>query len=460
MNDSNSHDRPTIAMSEKFFFVVDSATAGQHVAMVAVFTPPAGADAGFATRLLRRLREIRTFAPPFNYVLDRPALRKVAASMSVLGDDAVDLGHHLRYHRLPAPGGQAQLDDLIAELHSRRMDFHRPLWEYHLIDGLEGGRFATYMKFHHAVMDGVGWNQRFARTVTEDPETEALRPIWTIGPTSAPAAPPSPAPLRDVLEARKYMKRNAKHAPPEVAAPYRVPKTVLNGRLTQRRRATMISHPLSRIRDIAKRGDVTVNDVLVSSVAGGLREYLRERGELPAQPLVASVPFNIRMPGDDATLNAYSTILITMFTDIADPVERLRAVARSSAIAKDDIRGRAPEVAVMYSPLIGGTFALNQATGLAGRIAPPFSAIVSCIPGPDTDLHYAGAHLDAMFPIGPLYHGSGLIVAALTISGTFGIGFHCCPDTVPGIERIARHTDAALDALEYALAASTDRRIG
>ncbi|WP_378733908.1 wax ester/triacylglycerol synthase family O-acyltransferase [Nocardia brasiliensis] len=456
MNDTKKNERPTIAMSEKFFFVVDSATAGQHVAMLAVFTPPKDADADYATQLLGRLREIRTFAPPFNYVLDRPALRKINATMSMLADDAVDLDYHLRHHRLPAPGGQRQLDDLIAELHGPQLDFGRPLWEYHLIEGLEGGRFATYVKFHHAVMDGVGWNQRFVQSVTEDPGTAELRPIWTVGPTSELPPPPKPAPMRELLEARKYMKRNSKQGIAEVAAPYVAPKTVLNGRLTHRRRATTVSYPLERIRGIAKVAGVTVNDILVSSVAGGLRRYLEERGELPGKPLIASVPFNIRVPGDDATLNAYSTILITMFTDIADPVERLRAVARSSTIAKNDIRSRTPEVAVMYSPLIGGKFALNQATGLAGRTAPPFSAIVSCIPGPDADLYLAGAHLDAMFPIGPLYHGCGLIVAALTISGAFGIGFHCCPDTVPGIDRIAAYTGAALDDLESELTVSAN----
>ncbi|WP_225726916.1 MULTISPECIES: wax ester/triacylglycerol synthase family O-acyltransferase [unclassified Nocardia] len=457
MNDIDTPARPALAMSEKFFLVVDSATAGQHVAMLAVFTPPTGAPADFATRLFGRLRKIRTFAPPFNYVLDRPALRRIAASMSVLGDDAVDLDHHLRYHRLPAPGGQRELDDLVAELHTPRLDFGRPLWEYHLIDGLAGGRFAAYMKFHHAVMDGVGWNQRFGQSVTEDPESDELRPVWTVGPTAAPTAAPKPAPLRDVLAARKYMRRNTKQAIPEVAAPYLAPKTVLNGRLTHRRRATTVSYPFDRIRDISRIAGVTVNDVLVSSVAGGLRRYLELRGELPGKPLIASVPYNIRMPGDDATLNAYSTILITMFTDIADPVERLRAVARSSTIAKNDIRSRTPEVAVMYSPLIGGKFMINQLNGLAGLVAPPFSAIVSCIPGPDTDRYFAGAHLDAMFPIGPLYHGSGLIVAALTISGAFGIGFHCCPDTVPDIELIAANTGAALDELESALAVDPAR---
>lgn len=452
MNKSSDAARPTLAMNEKFFLVVDSATAGQHVAMLAVFSPPDSAGPDFPTRLFERLRKVRTFAAPFNYVLDRPALRRIAPSMSVLPDAEVDLDWHLRYHRLPAPGGQRELDDLVAELHTPRLDFRRPLWEYHLIDGLENGRFATYIKFHHAVMDGVGWNQRFVQSVTADPDNEAIRPIWTIGPSAAPPAPVPPAPMKEVMAVRKEMKRNAKRAVPEIAAPYLAPKTVLNRRLTQRRRATTVAYPIDRIRSIAKSAGVTVNDVLVSSVAGGLRRYLQERGELPRKSLIASAPYNIRVPGDDATLNAYSTILITMFTNIEHPVERLRAVARSSSYAKKDIRSRTPEVAVMYSPLIGGTFTINQMTGLAGRTAPPFSAIVSCIPGPDTDFYLGGAHLDAMFPIGPIYHGCGLIVAALTISGTFGIGFHCCPDTVPDIESIARYTAASLDELESALA--------
>jgi diacylglycerol O-acyltransferase len=450
---------PKLGVNERLFLIVDGARMPQHIAALGTFTPPAGAGPGFVDELAERFRATRTFAAPFNYLLRSQVLRRVSPSWRVLGDDEIDLDHHFRRHTLPAPGGEREFGELISALHTERLDWRRPLWECHLIDGLEGGRFALYFKGHHALMDGVGGVLRYTQMVTPDQEDTALRPLWTIGPRPRRARPDRRVKtsalrtLNGLRVARQDMKRNATQPDdPATAAPYAAPRTAINGRLSEQRRIATQSFELTRIKAVARAADVTVNDLFVTIVAGGLRRYLAEHGDLPTQPLTAGTPVNIRTPGDDSTGNAFSIVLVKMFTDIADPIERLRAVARSSTIAKDDIRSRAREVAANYGTLIGGAFIVNQLTGLAGRRPPPYNVTVSCIPGPAEPFYLAGARLEGIYPLACIYHGATLFVASCTISGTFSVGFVGCPDTVPHLQRLAVYTGDALAELESVLA--------
>jgi diacylglycerol O-acyltransferase len=451
---------PKIGVNERLFLIVDSAKLPQHVAALGTFTRPPGAGPGFVDELAERFRVAQTFAAPFNYRLRSRALRRVAPSWRALGDHEIDLDYHFRRHTLPAPGGELEFGELVSALHTERLDWRRPLWECHLIDGLEGDRFALYFKGHHALMDGVGGVQRYTQMVTPHPEENDLRPLWTVGPGTEPAVaePQMRATrlrtLRGLLAARRNMKRNAKRpADPATAAPYAVPRTVMNGRLSEQRRIATQTFDVARIRTVAKAAGVTVNDVFVTIVAGGLRSYLAEHGELPAQSLTAGTPVNVRAAGDDSTGNAFSMVLVKMFTDIADPVERIKAVARSSTIAKDDIRSRPKEVAANYGALIGGAFVANQLTGLAGRRPPPYNVTVSCIPGHAAPFYLAGARLEGIYPLACIYHGAPYFVASVTISGSFGVGFVGCPDTVPHVQRLAVYTGDALTELETALGA-------
>jgi WS/DGAT/MGAT family acyltransferase len=453
---------PRIGLNERLFLTVDAAKLPQHVAALGTFTPPLGAGASFVDELAERFRAAETFAAPFNYVLRSAALRRVAPAWRVLEDHEIDLGYHFRRHTLPAPGGELEFGELVSALHTERLDWRRPLWECHLIDGLEGGRFALYFKGHHALMDGVGGVKRYTQMVTANQEDTALRPLWTVGPSTRTTRPGTgreraakPNPLRtssELLAARRDMKRNAKRpADPAIAAPYAVPRTAINGRLSEQRRIATQTFDLPRIKTVASAAGVTVNDVFVTIVAGGLRSYLTEQGDLPGKSLTAGTPVNVRAAGDDSTGNAFSMVLVKMFTDIADPAERVRAVARSSTIAKDDIRSRPKAVAANYGALIGGSFVANQLTGLAGRRPPPYNVTVSCIPGPAAPMYLGGARLEAIYPLACIYHGATYFVASVSISGSFGVGFVGCPDTVPHVQRLAVHTGEALTDLETAL---------
>jgi WS/DGAT/MGAT family acyltransferase len=173
-------------LADRLFLTADSNETPQHVAALGIFSPPEGAPDDFVGQLAERFRAIRTFAAPFNYRLTHPRLKSVAPGWLELADDGVDLDYHFRHNALPRPGGQRELGQLVSRLHSRALDPNRPLWDIHLIDGLDDGRFALYFKVHHALMDGVGGIRRLRRMLSTDPDDATVRALWTIGPSRRP----------------------------------------------------------------------------------------------------------------------------------------------------------------------------------------------------------------------------------------------------------------------------------
>ncbi|MGH3625436.1 MAG: wax ester/triacylglycerol synthase domain-containing protein, partial [Sciscionella sp.] len=141
-----------------------------HVAGLAIFAPPAGAGDDFVWNMVADFQATRTFARPFNLRLRQTRLSRLAPAWETLADEEIDLDYHVRHSALPRPGGERQLGVLVSRLHSRPHDLTRPLWEFHVIDGLADGRFAMYLKVHHALIDGVGLMRRLTRMVTDDPD--------------------------------------------------------------------------------------------------------------------------------------------------------------------------------------------------------------------------------------------------------------------------------------------------
>ena len=159
----------TLGLADRIFLLQESDQTPQHVAVVGTFSPPADAAPDYLPALVASLRAARTFAPPFNYRLRNAALKAVAPSFVELDDDQIDLDFHFRHSALPNPGGERELGALISRLHSRPLDMAKPLWEAHLIEGLEGHRFGFYFKIHHALIDGVGGARRLQQMLSTDP---------------------------------------------------------------------------------------------------------------------------------------------------------------------------------------------------------------------------------------------------------------------------------------------------
>ena len=209
---------------------------------------------------------------------------------------------------------------------------------------------------------------------------------------------------------------------------------------------------------MADRADVTVNDVFLAICAGGLRRYLQELDSLPDSGLTAGTPISVRVGSGDEAANAFTMTTMKLYTQIADPIERLAAIHRSSSQTKRSMQRLSKPVAENFGALFMTPFLAGHLVGLGGRVRPPFNLILSNVPGPLEPRYLAGARLETMYPLGLGYHGMRLFIAALTVSGTMSIGFVGDRDTLPHLERIAAYTGTAFDELEYALARRHGRR--
>lgn len=351
---------------DRIFLVQESAETPQHVAGLGVFTLPADAPPDYLETLVARFQSTHEFAEPFDHVLRRPTLRSVVPSFAVLSDDQVDLEYHVRHNALPKPGGDRQLGVLVSRLHSRPLDLNRPLWELHVIEGLTGRRFAVYIKLHHALFDGIAGARLMQQMLSTDPTDNELRPPWTIKrrrrtpaatPVVTPVAAKSGFRLRwetasGVTRGMSRLVRDAvRPTNPDLATPYRIPDLALNGRVGQQRRVATQVIDFERVRALANRADVTINDVFLGICAGGLRRHLDEVETLPEAGLVAGTPVSVRVGASDSSNNAFTIATMNLRTDIADPVERLRAINRSSTVTKESMEGLSKKAAINIGAL-------------------------------------------------------------------------------------------------------------
>jgi WS/DGAT/MGAT family acyltransferase len=251
--------------------------------------------------------------------------------------------------------------------------------------------------------------------------------------------------------------------PPAV---FGAPRTPLNGTLSGERRYASLSVPLDDLdlvrRELDPSGSATVNDVILCAVGGALRRYLDQRGHLPADDLVALVPVSTggraRVPGDGETPdlgNRVSGMLVALGTSVADPVERLAAVAKASEVAKGQERVAGGDLLEGLTrslpPLLVSTAVRGiSAIRLFDRMRPPFNVVVSSVAVPDVALWWAGCPVAAVHPAGPVAHGVGLNVTSMTYRGTVHFGLLACPRLVPSVEEMARLLDDAVAELVVA----------
>lgn len=470
-----------VGLADRIFLLQESSDSPQHVAALGTFELPTDAARDYVQKLVESYRSARTFAAPFNYRLRRPALKAVAPGFVELADDEVDLDFHFRHSALPPPGGERELGVLVSRLHSRPLDLDRPLWEVHLIEGLSPVRFALYFKVHHALMDGVGGSRRPQQMLSPDPSDTEVRPMWSIGPSSTPMPAPDAAVadrsligrlgavaggVREGVEtmgglglaAGGLVKNGVWPSEDAIATPYKVPGSPLNGRIGHQRRVATQAIDFDRAREIADRANVTINDVFLAICSGGLRRYLKELGALPESGLVAGTPVSVRVGDGDSANNAFTIALMKIYTDMPDPIQRIRAIHRSSTVAKESMSGFSKPVAENYGALFMTPFILQGLVGLGGRLKPPYNLVISNVPGPLETQYLAGSRLEAMYPIALLAHGTGLFIASLAVSGKMGLGFTGDRERLPHLQRLAVYTGEAVGELEAALASTPIKR--
>lgn len=444
-----------------------------HVAGLMPFTPAPGTPPGYLRDLMDEIREAPVFRP-WNYTLKSPDLLRNPLHSWVEVDD-VDREYHVRRSALPTPGDERELGILVSRLHSYPIDFHRPPWELHLIEGLEGGRFALYVKVHHALVDGFSAMRVLSSSLSEDPE-DRDGPLFFSQPprVRAPRAPSiaetiaeaSGANFQEFLGAfrsqygaskvvgRAIMNivRSSQAKDHELVSPRQAPKCIFNKKIGRARRFATHKIAFSRIRDIAHRANGTINDVILALSAGSMRRYLIELDALPAEPLIAMLPVSIRTKDEDDAGNAIGAILANLGTNVHDAGERLATIITSTTNAKKQLQGMTRAAILQYSALLCAPALMQMIPATAGAFKPTFNIVISNVPGPDQPRYFRGARLEAVYPMSIPVHGQALNITCNSYAGNLCFGFTGCRDTVPHLQRLAVACGEALTELEAAVA--------
>jgi len=458
-----------LSRTDAGFMAAETADWHMHVALVGRFNPDD--DLSFAK--LRELVE-RRFV---HLALFRRRIRAVPGHLDrgVWEDvDQFDVHAHLRQATLRAPGDDVELGRMVGDIMGRKLDRSRPLWELWRIDGCADGGVIVVLKIHHACIDGLH-GAEFAQVIFDLSANAPMeRPDFVSEPEFArvtnrallgeAAVSFAKMPLRMgkvALDVAAAAPRLAKFAVAserrDAVLPFEGPRTPLNGHLTPHRDFAFASVPLALVDEVRGAFGVSLNDVVLATAAGALREYLQVRAALPDRGLVAAIPMAIRredhradpdsMPG-----NLLSAMGAALPVHLDGPADRLRAVQASTRAARrvhqvfgDDLL---PDLLAVPPPVVvEGVVRLYDKLGLEERLPPVFAAVVSNVPGPPVPLYCCGARLDDAHLIGPLLAGSGLNLTVLTYRDSLSLGVVVCPDIVDDHWAIAHALPAALDDL-------------
>lgn len=454
-----------MSSADAAFLLLESRDTPMHVGGLLEFTPPEGTEVNFPAEWRERMRKDFEIPPPWNLV---PAHPPVIGSRwpSMRETTDIDLDYHVRLWALPRPGGQRELGVLVSRLHSQPLDLRRPPWEVHVIEGLEGGRFAGYVKLHHSLIDGVSAMRLLGKALTPDPNARDMDPLWTVGPTRQPKTPrdDSPGALRELLTSARagaravqglgravneYRKGSVDDLP--LRAPFNAPKSPLGARITPPRRFATRQFPLERFQRLAKAGDATLNDIVLYVCGTALRNYLLEHAEVPERSLTAGLPVNVRDEGDERVGTAIGFIVTELGTHLADPRQRLDAIKLSAEAAKRNLRKLPKEALAMQAVAVNGPWLAGLLAGLRERAPIPYNVVISNVPGPKEPLYLDGARLDGMYPMSMITHGNAMNITCLTYVDTINFGFIGARDNLPHMQRIATGMNQVIEELEGVL---------
>lgn len=448
----------------------ESRATPNHVGGLLQFRLPPGARKDFMRRLMAGFRSQRRFKAPWNRRL-KYAFNKNPLPVWIEDDD-IDLEYHVRHAAMPWPGGERELGELVGRLQSTPLDLSRPPWECTIIEGLHDDRFALFVKMHHSLIDGVSGIKLLQRAMSPDRARSArMPPFWASGgeaggrskgearmATLASAAAAAidgvrgqAASLPQVAAAFAKILTRMGRSGEGMALPFDSPRSMLNGRVREKRRFATQQFPMERLRAVATAGQGTLNDVVLAICSGALRRFLLDHASLPGKSLTAGIPVSVRPRDDDGGGNAITFIVASLATDVADPVERFDAIRDSVRHAKAHVQGLPRAAMMQYTVLLMAPTIMTLLGGIGGRTRPMFNITISNVPGPEKPLYFRGAELVAMYPASIVTHGQALNITCQSYAGSMNFGFTGCHSTVPHLQKLAVHAADALEELEAAL---------
>ena len=456
-----------ISPVDAMFLLGESREHPMHVAGLQLFEPPEDAGPDFLRELYQSVVARDDVAPTFR---KHPAeLLGGIANLTWAFDRDIDLEYHLRRSALPSPGRVRELLELTSRLHGSLLDRHRPLWESHLVEGLNDGRFAVYTKIHHALVDGVSAMRMMRRSLATDSQDHDVRVPWQRHERSSAKSRPRPSlisEMRGVAESflglgpsALYLARKGLWEQ-QLTLPVGAPRTIFNVPIGGARRVAAQSWPIERFMAVkqAAGAGVTLNDVVLAMCGGALRAYLLEQKALPDRPLIAMVPVSLRDDASPGGGNQVGALLASLATDVEDPAKRLAAVASSMRNNKEVFKQLPKMQQLALSAFNVSPLLLSMVSPALGSAAPPFNLVISNVPGSREPLYWNGARLDGNYPLSIALDGQAMNITLSNNADNLDFGLVGCRRSVPSLQRILGHLEDSLAGLEQAVVGTGGRK--
>ena len=385
-------------------------------------------------------------------------------------DPDFDLDHHLRETTLPAPGGDAEFDDLFRTLLPQCLDLRHPLWQLLLVHGLAGDRQAIIFRFHHTIADGAALITTIDRLFGPAPEGAADPAPWHPAPVrrrrlladalreQARNWRAAPAATKEILARFKAVE--ARRAEAEVDVPLSMngaPWTVLNRASSAERTFARTTLPLADLQAVRKAAGVPLSDVLLTVVAGALRAYLGRRDQLPDGPLVVNVPVANDPPGAPPRQhgNRFANFFAYLATDEADPRARLTAVAAATAEAKVQLevlgRSTLPDWLDRIPPVAARPLALRMNRAHLRTHRADFNVLVSNVRTDGSAWRLGGHAVEHLWMSGPPADAAGLNITITGFGDDAHIAIVAVSTALDRPDELAEDLRAALDELRAAV---------
>ena len=481
-----------LSATDAGFLYAETPLCPMHVASVQVMALPEGVSEDEFIATLRPCIAARSHMVP--YLTNRLQATPFDLDHPVwVRDPDFDISRHIYRVDVPAPGGQTELEQTIAELHAAPLDRSRPLWEMAVLcglaneEGLGNRRVAYYSRVHHACLDGLAGQAATMMLMDSEPESQNISAPPSVF-SERPTRHSAPSLLADAwrnftamqidqvtrwperLTAAARLWQRALDPSKSIGTPQApVPKTVFNQPLSTARTYAVGELPVADIKAVGRELGATLNDVFLAVCGGGLRRYLEAKGELPRAPLIAGCPVSLRQPGDavlkrvrtspprqgrssDASKAAHSDeprvslnnqvtmMQVALGTDIADAKARVAAVAASARAAKAATAQAAPlltgEASLPGLPAALRSMALwTERTGLADG-PQPINVVISNVPGPRQALYSNGARMLTHYPVSIPAHGTGVNLTVQSYDSILYLGITACANALPDAGRL------------------------
>ena len=438
------------------FLLTESHHSPKHVGGLQILHLPMGKGSAWLRGLLDELQQVPPGYPFDHRFRDDNLLQPV-----LVPDEHLEMDYHVRHTVLPSPGSDQQLNEMISRLHANLLDRDRPLWEFHLIEGLAGRRFAFYTKIHHAIADGVTFARWFNDSGSTRPDVLDSRPIWARNDD-----PPDPGTggtavkfLLDgvklvgdgVATARglttlgvRLLQRTFFERDRNAVLPLGASRTALNVPTGSARSFSTCRFPLEEFHGLARACDASINDLLLALSDLAVNRYLEEIGSPPGEPLVVYMPVNLRHGSEDEG-NRISLLQVKLASHHDDPLEVLKQVRRASRSTRDIYSGVSNPAVQIYS-LAVALLPLGEELLRLDRIMPPaINLVVSNVPGATRKMYFRGAEVTEVYPVNTLPPAVALSITACSYAGGLYFGLVGGRTALPDFPRLKELIDEAYE---------------